>query len=82
MSAINEVEPETAQSLLDLAKSKGISVDELLRASVAKGSLAKSNNGLGHSERAQAFRAWAAGHSTSTPLLSDEAISRKTIYTR
>jgi hypothetical protein len=26
------------------------------------------------------FRAWASSHSTSTPLLSDEAISREFIY--
>jgi hypothetical protein len=26
------------------------------------------------------FRAWAGSHSTATPLLSDEAISRESIY--
>jgi Arc/MetJ-type ribon-helix-helix transcriptional regulator len=32
------------------------------------------------SERAAAFRAWAESHPRTTPVLSDEAISRETIY--
>ena len=31
-------------------------------------------------ERAAAFIAWAESHSRNTPLLSDEAISRESIY--
>ena len=31
-------------------------------------------------EKAQAFREWAESHSHDTPILSNEAISRKTIY--
>lgn len=31
-------------------------------------------------ERATAFRAWADSHPHNTPLLSDEAISRESIY--
>lgn len=31
-------------------------------------------------ERARAFRAWAESHSDNSPLLSDEAISRESIY--
>ena len=31
-------------------------------------------------EKAQAFREWAESHSQNTPILSDEAISRETIY--
>ena len=31
-------------------------------------------------ERAKAFRAWAESHSRKTPLLSDEDISRESIY--
>jgi len=32
------------------------------------------------SERAAAFRAWAANHPHTTPVLTDEAISRESIY--
>jgi hypothetical protein len=31
-------------------------------------------------ERAKAFREWAKSHPHNTPLLSDEAISRESIY--
>ena len=31
-------------------------------------------------ERAVTYRAWAASHSTATPLLSDEAVGRESIY--
>jgi hypothetical protein len=31
-------------------------------------------------ERAAAFRSWAESHPRNTPLLSEEAISRETIY--
>ena len=31
-------------------------------------------------ERAEAFRSWAESHPRTTPVLSDEAISRETIY--
>lgn len=31
-------------------------------------------------DRARAFMEWAASHSRDTPLLSDEAISRESIY--
>ena len=35
---------------------------------------------LSPAEKAAAFRAWAESHSRGLPLLSDEAISRESIY--
>lgn len=35
---------------------------------------------LSPAEKAKAFRAWADSHSRGLPLLSDEAISRESIY--
>jgi hypothetical protein len=35
---------------------------------------------LSKEERKKAFRAWIDSHRTDTPLLSDEAISRESIY--
>jgi hypothetical protein len=35
---------------------------------------------LSPAERAAAFRSWAESHPHNTPVLSDEAISRETIY--
>ena len=40
----------------------------------------KTTDRLSPKERAKKWREWAAGHSHKSPLLSDEAISRKTIY--
>lgn len=37
---------------------------------------------LSPQEKARLWREWAASHSHDTPLLSDEAISRESIYTR
>ena len=37
-------------------------------------------NKLSHEEWKKAFRAWIDSHPTDTPLLSDEAISRESIY--
>lgn len=36
--------------------------------------------GLSPAERAAAFRSWAASHPRRTPVLSDQAISRDTMY--
>jgi hypothetical protein len=35
---------------------------------------------LSPAERAAAYRSWAASHPRNTPVLSDQAISRETIY--
>ena len=37
-------------------------------------------NKLSHEEWSKAFREWIDSHPTDTPLLSDEAISRESIY--
>jgi hypothetical protein len=39
-----------------------------------------ANASLGREQWSQEFHAWIHGHSTATPLLSDEAISRESIY--
>ena len=39
-----------------------------------------SRSALSPAERAEAFRTWAESHPRTTPVLSDDAISRETIY--
>jgi hypothetical protein len=39
-----------------------------------------SRAGMDAEQWAQEFHAWVHGHSASTPLLSDEAISRDSVY--
>lgn len=41
---------------------------------------ASHSSSLSKDERKKAFRAWIDSHRTDTPLLSDEAISRESIY--
>ena len=80
MSSVLEVKKETAQKLLFLAKNEGVSVDELLRIYVpglgADSPVAVSNS----SQQAEAFLDWAESHRDELPLLSDDAVSRRSIY--
>jgi len=45
-----------------------------------KGTESERSNGLSSQERVRLLREWASGHSSNTPLLSDDAISRERIY--
>lgn len=77
MSTAIEVQTETAQKLHSLAKTEGLSVDEILRIYVPgiSGSAPQSP-----AEQAKAFRDWAESHRKDIPLLSDEAVSRGSFY--
>jgi hypothetical protein len=50
-------------------------LDEALHSIVVAGGTV-----LSPAERAAAYRTWAESHPHTTPVLSDEAISRETIY--
>ena len=81
MSATIEVKEETASQLRSLAQHKGISVDDLLRAYVP----GLTTNGSSDGRKSQAdkitdFIEWAKSHPTNTPLLSEEAIRRRSFY--
>jgi hypothetical protein len=52
-------------------------LDEALHSIAPSGGVRST---LSPDERAAAFRSWAESHSHNTPVLSDEAISRETIY--
>ena len=52
-------------------------LDEALHSIVPSRSVGPA---LSATERAAAFRSWAESHPRNTPVLSDEAISRETIY--
>ncbi len=80
MNATIEVNSEIAKKLLLLAKSKGVSVDELLLVHVpglnSNGSIATSPN----MDKLGEYRAWVNQFSTVGAGLSDEAISRASMY--
>lgn len=78
--SIYEVRPETAQLLLAQAQARNLSLDEYLQQLAKLQSLprhADSRPAPSTAEWSRRFRAWAASHSTSTPLADD---SRESIY--
>ena len=81
MGTMIEVKPETAKQLQTLAAGKGVTVDELLRVYVpgltTNGAIATI---APPSDRLAEFRAWVNKFSTSGAGLSDEALSRASIY--
>jgi hypothetical protein len=82
MSAVVEIKPETGKKLASLAQAKGVTVDELLYACVP--GLAGNGNGdsASQSEKIQSFIEWAKTLPAIAPPLSDEAVSRRSIYER
>jgi hypothetical protein len=83
MTLTLELSPEREAALKAQAQARGLSVEEWLleitehlapAASIAH--LQKSNP----KEWMRQFRAWAESHDRTTPLLSDEAVSRESIY--
>jgi len=78
-----EIPPERVAALEAQAQNRGLSVEEWLL-EVAE-SLSPSGS-IAHLQKAdprewmRQFRAWAESHDRTTPLLSDEAVSRESIY--
>lgn len=75
-----EIESETAQKLLFLAKTKGVSVEELLRFYIPGLNPEVPLQTPSPAERAKAVHEWAESHRRDIPPLSDEAVSRKSFY--
>ncbi len=79
MLTILEVEPEIASKIHARARERGVSADVYLRELIdEKGT--QSERSVSSQERAQLLREWASGHSTDTPVLSENVISRESIY--
>jgi len=78
-----ELKPEQAQTI-DQAIRAGLikSADEVIQAGLdaLRNQLQVSRHSENPEEWMRKFRAWAHSHPTTTPLLSDEAISRDFIY--
>jgi hypothetical protein len=75
-----EVKPETAKKLRSIAKEKNVSLDELLSAHIPElASAGIPQNGKG-ADKVKAFDQWVRSFPKSSSPLSDEAISRGSIY--
>ncbi|MGH9917054.1 MAG: hypothetical protein ACRD63_17415 [Pyrinomonadaceae bacterium] len=80
MSTILEVQPDIASKIASQAKAHGVSVDVYLRSLIEEETKTRLQPTLSPQEKARLWREWAASHNHDTPLLSDEAISRESIY--
>jgi predicted nucleic acid-binding protein len=82
MAMTIELKPEQARILQEALsqgrfQSVGQALDEAFHSIEPSGAVRPA---LSPAERAAAFRSWAASHPRNTPVLSDQAISRETIY--
>jgi hypothetical protein len=73
------LKPEVEQGLLALTGERGLTLDALLNDLVAREAGVVPGAQLTGKEKARAFVVWAGSH-RPTPPLSDEAISRATMY--
>jgi hypothetical protein len=78
-----ELSPNIEARLIAQASARSMSVEELLKVtinSLLTASEQSSSTVLSPQERAEKFVNWARSHSIKTPPLSDEAMSRESIY--
>jgi hypothetical protein len=73
------LKPEVERGLLARARERGLTLDAYLDDLVKREAGIAAGGQMSGKERAEAFVAWAKGH-RATPPLSDEAISRSSIY--
>ena len=74
-----DVDEKTAAKLRELAASRGMSVDQVL-ATYVPGLRPTEASGNGAKDPLPAFEQWADSFTEDAPPLSDEAISRRSIY--
>jgi hypothetical protein len=72
--------PQVEQAYLAEAHAKGLSLEDLVRDVPLARQPTPDPNELPPDEWKRRFLAWTHSHPTDTPPLSDEAISRESIY--
>ena len=78
MTVTLNIKPELEAGLLAQAQAGGVTLEQYLL-SIIEGSALLSPSPSSPSERAAAFKAWAASHKPAPPL-SDYAMSRESMY--
>jgi hypothetical protein len=71
---------ELPEEAIMLGLERGDEVEVSVRMAPHHGPQNAIEQALTPQERAKAYRAWAESHSRTTPLLSDDAISRESFY--
>ncbi len=76
--------PEIEVRLRSVADERGVAPEklheDLLRAALAETRATEQQTAMARTARIQRFQQWAQSSGYDTPLLSDDAISRSTIY--
>lgn len=81
MQTMLDVDLEVASKLQAAARERGVSVDTyLLELIERKPPESKTLNRLNSQERVRLLRGWASRHSANELRLSDDAITRESIY--
>ena len=81
MLTMLEVGPELVSKIQARARERGVSIDVYLGELLEKeAGVSEKRNVLSSQERVRLLRECASGHSANTPLLSDDAISRESLY--
>jgi hypothetical protein len=80
MTVTLNFKPEVEAGLFAQAQASGMTVEEYVLSVVEGAVLPTPHQALSADQRAAAFEAWANGHRSDTPLLSDYAVSRESIY--
>jgi hypothetical protein len=85
MTLMIEIGPEQEAFLLQEAARQGVDASEYVRRLIERAAASTNQEARivatsTPPERARAFRQWAESHRTDGPLLSDQAISRESIY--
>ena len=79
MTVTLHLAPELEAGLVAQAQASGMTVEEYLLSVVESAVRNPAQKRLSAEERAAAFEAWSAAH-RPTPPLSDNAVSRESIY--
>ena len=83
MTVTLELPDELAAALQERASAEGVSLEDLIRKAAEQQAPPKY---IGHLQKtdpeewARQFDAWVDSHDPNTPVLSDEAMSRESIY--
>ncbi len=76
--------PEIEVSLRSVASERGIAPEQLhedlLREALAEAKMKRQETAAARQARIERFQQWAESNGHNTPLLSNEAVSRGTVY--
>lgn len=77
---ITQISPDTINALRLIAQRNGQSLEDYVRLVIERETKSVSMKELRIAEKREAFRAWVESHDENTPVLSDEAMSRESVY--